>query len=229
MRLTVLIVEDDPAVRELLRFSFDAAGFSVQQAASTDEAKRLLASVRPDAVILDWMLPGESGLAFLKWLRGDVALREMPVLMLTARGEETDRIAGLDYGADDYVTKPFSPKELIARIRAVLRRRAPQAAGEAVEMMSVRLEPTNYLATFKGKRIDMGPVEFRLLHFFMSNPNRVFDRDQILNTVWGHDSYVQDRTVDVYIRRVRATLEDAGAPPLIETVRGVGYRVIEES
>jgi two-component system, OmpR family, phosphate regulon response regulator PhoB len=152
-------------------------------------------------------------------------MKELPVIMLTARGEESDRIAGLDCGADDYVTKPFSPKELIARIRAVIRRRTPQAAGEAVLVSGVRLEPANLVATYKNQHIDIGPVEFRLLYFFMSNTNRVFNRDQILNQVWGHDSYVQDRTVDVYIRRVRACMEAAGAPPLIETIRGVGYRV----
>ncbi len=228
MRLSVLVVEDDSAVRELLKFSLDIAGFAVTQASNAEEGRDLLQRIRPDVVVVDWMMPGQSGLAFLRWIRGEPTLRELPVIMLTAKSEEADRITGLDYGADDYVTKPFSPKELIARIRAVLRRRAPQAVGDPVSLQDVSLEPANYMATFKGTRLDLGPVEFRLLHFFMTNTNRVFARDQILDQVWGHDSYVQDRTVDVYIRRVRAALETANAPPLIETVRGVGYRVVRD-
>jgi two-component system phosphate regulon response regulator PhoB len=224
MATNVLVIEDDRAVQELLRFSFDIAGFGVSVVGSAEAAMEALKRVKPDVTIIDWMLPGGSGLQLTRRIRQDPYLRDLPIIMLTARGEESDRIAGLDHGADDYVTKPFSPKELVARVKALLRRRAPQAVGEPVELAGVRLEPANYLATYQGRQLNLGPVEFKLLNFFISNPDRVFTRDQILDQVWGGDRYVQDRTVDVYIRRVRATLEEANAPELIQTVRGVGYR-----
>jgi two-component system phosphate regulon response regulator PhoB len=225
MPTQVLIVEDDAAVQELLRFSFDMAGFGVAVVANGDQGLEALKRVKPDVAVIDWMLPGMSGLQLTRRIRGDTYLRDLPIIMLTARGEEEDRIAGLDHGADDYVTKPFSPKELVARVKALLRRRAPQTLGSPVEVAGVRLDPANHLATYTGQRLDFGVVEFKLLHFFMVSPDRVFTRDQILDGVWGGDSFVQDRTVDVYIRRVRATLESAGAPELIETVRGIGYRL----
>lgn len=225
MPAQVLIVEDDSAVQELLRFSFDMAGFGVAVVSNGDLALDTLKRVKPDVAIIDWMLPGMSGLQLTRRIRSDSYLRDLSIIMLTARGEEEDRVAGLDHGADDYVTKPFSPKELVARVKALLRRRAPQTVGQPVEWLGVRLDPANHSANYQGRRLDLGVVEFKLLHFFMASPDRVFTRDQILDGVWGGDSFVQDRTVDVYIRRVRATLEEASAPGLIETVRGVGYRL----
>jgi two-component system, OmpR family, phosphate regulon response regulator PhoB len=225
MPAQVLIVEDDSAVQELLRFSFDMAGFGVAVVGNGDAAFESLKRVKPDVAVIDWMLPGMSGLQLTRRIRGDAFLRELPIIMLTARSEEEDRVAGLDHGADDYVTKPFSPKELVARVKALLRRRSPQAVGQPVEHLGVRLDPANHTATFAGRRLDFGVVEFKLLNFFMASPDRVFTRDHILDGVWGGDAFVQDRTVDVYIRRVRATLEDAHAPSLIETVRGIGYRL----
>jgi two-component system, OmpR family, phosphate regulon response regulator PhoB len=225
MPTQILIVEDDSAVQELLRFSFDMAGFGVAVVASGDQGLEALKRVKPDVAVIDWMLPGMSGLQLTRRIRSDNYLRDLPIIMLTARGEEEDRITGLDHGADDYVTKPFSPKELVARVKALLRRRAPQTLGTPVELAGVRLDPANHLATYGQQRIDLGVVEFKLLNFFMVSPDRVFTRDQILDAVWGGDSFVQDRTVDVYIRRVRATLEAAGAPQLIDTVRGIGYRL----
>jgi two-component system phosphate regulon response regulator PhoB len=226
MPIQVLIVEDDAAVQELLRFSFDVAGFGVATIGDGERAFEALKRVKPDVAIVDWMLPGLSGLQLTRKIRSDSYLRDLPIIMLTARGEEADRVAGLDHGADDYVTKPFSPKELVARVKALLRRRAPQSVGQPAEWLGLRLDPANHYATYAGRRVDLGVVEFKLLHFFMANPDRVFTRDQILDGVWGGDSFVQDRTVDVYIRRVRATLEGAAAPGLIETVRGVGYRLM---
>lgn len=224
MKTELLVVEDDRAVQELLRYTLEGAGFEVRLAKSAEEGLTLLGERAPDAMVVDWMLPGQSGLNLVRRVRADPYHRELPMLMLTAKSEESDLIAGLEHGADDYITKPFSPKALVARIRAVLRRRSPQAVGDPVEVAGIRLEPASLLALFNGKPLDLGPVEFKLLHFFAVSPGRVFNRDQILDSVWGGDRFVQDRTVDVYIRRIRAVLEASGAPDVIQTVRGVGYR-----
>jgi len=180
--------------------------------------------VLPDLVLLDWMLPGKSGVMFAKELRANERTRQIPIIMLTARSEEQDKIMGLDSGADDYVTKPFSPKELLARIKAVLRRRAPQMTDDAVEVQGLRLDPITHRVSGNGDTIDLGPTEFRLLHFFMTHPERVHSRSQLLDQVWGDHVFVEERTVDVHIRRLRSSLESTGHDALIQTVRGTGYR-----
>jgi two-component system phosphate regulon response regulator PhoB len=220
----VLVVEDEPAIQELLAINLKHAGFGVVQAGTADEAESLVRAALPDVVLLDWMLPGQSGAAMLKRLRADRRTRELPVIMLTARVHEEDKVQGLEAGADDYVTKPFSPRELIARIRAVLRRRAPQLAGEAVEVGKILLNPATHRVMVNGQPVELGPTEFRLLFFFMTHVERVHTRAQLLDEVWGDHIFIEERTVDVHIRRLRAALEASGQHERIETVRGTGYR-----
>jgi two-component system, OmpR family, phosphate regulon response regulator PhoB len=223
MSATVLVVEDEPQIQELVAVNLEHIGHKVLRAASAEEAEVAIRSALPDVLVLDWMLPGESGVAFARRLRADERTRELPILMLTARAMEQDKISGLEAGADDYLTKPFSPKELAARIKAVLRRRAPQLSGDAVETEGLRLDPATRRISVQGKRVDLSPSEFRLLHFLMTHPGRVYTRAQLLDHVWGDHVFIEERTVDVHIRRLRKALEPSGHDRLIDTVRGSGY------
>jgi two-component system, OmpR family, phosphate regulon response regulator PhoB len=223
MSATVLVVEDEPQIQELVAVNLEHIGHKVLRAASAEEAEAAIRNALPDVLVLDWMLPGESGLAFARRLRADERTRELPILMLTARAMEHDKISGLESGADDYLTKPFSPKELAARIKAVLRRRAPQLSGDAVEAEGLRLDPATRRVTAHGTRVELSPSEFRLLHFLMTHPERVYSRAQLLDHVWGDHVFIEERTVDVHIRRLRKALEPSGHDRLIDTVRGSGY------
>ena len=225
MTPTILAVEDEPAIRELLKVNLADAGYDVMTAEDAETARRMLDGELPDLVLLDWMLPGMSGLALAKQLRADARTRDLPIIMVTARGEEADRVAGLEAWVDDYVTKPFSPRELKARIKAVLRRRAPEAAQEPHAAGPIRLDPSTHRVTVDGRPVHLGPTEFRLLRYFLARPERVHTRAQLLDQVWGDHVYIEERTVDVHIRRLRLALEPFGAQDLIETVRGAGYRL----
>ncbi|HID49470.1 MAG TPA: phosphate regulon transcriptional regulatory protein PhoB [Chromatiales bacterium] len=220
---TILIVEDEAAIREMLNFTLRRAGYAVLEAADAREATTLLAR-KPDLVLLDWMLPGISGVEFARRLRRDAATRDLPVIMLTARTEEENKLKGFDAGADDYVTKPFSPQELLARIQAVLRRCRPLAGGEIIEINGLELDTAGHRLRAHGQPLDLGPTEFRLLTFFMTHPERVYSRDQLLDQVWGDNVYIEDRTVDVHIRRLRKALAPFGFDRYVQTVRGAGYR-----
>ena len=222
---TILVVEDEPAIRELLRINLVDAGYRVQEAADAEAAQGLVNEALPDLLLLDWMLPGQSGLAWAKQLRSDARTRDIPIIMVTARSEEADRVAGLEAWADDYVTKPFSPRELKARIKAVLRRRAPEAAQEPLAVGPIALDPITHRVTVNGRDVTMGPTEFRLLRYLLARPERVHTRSQLLDQVWGDHVYIEERTVDVHIRRLRVALEPYGADGLVETVRGSGYRL----
>ncbi len=225
MTPTVLIVEDEPAIRELLRVNLVDAGFEVRVAPDAESAQRELATALPTLLLLDWMLPGKSGLALAKELRGDPRLRELSIIMLTARTDEADKVTGLEAWVDDYVTKPFSPRELKARIKSVLRRRAPEAANEPLLAGTLVLDPATHRVTAGGNAVALGPTEFRLLRFLLARPERVHSRAQLLDQVWGDNVYIEERTVDVHIRRLRLALEPFGQASLIETVRGGGYRL----
>lgn len=224
MAASILVVEDEPAIQELLTLNLKQAGYQPLRAMSVEQAQLLMRETQPDLIILDWMLPGMSGIEFARRLKGDGASKEIPIIMLTAKGEEIDKVRGLEVGADDYVTKPFSPRELLARVKAVLRRRAPQMTDDLVEMGGLSVDPITRRVTGNGAAIELGPTEFRLLHFLMANPERVHSRSNVLDKVWGDGVYVEDRTVDVHIRRLRKALESSGHEDLIQTVRGVGYR-----
>ena len=229
MPSTILVVEDEPAIQELIAVNLRIAGHKVLRADDATEAANLITAELPDLILLDWMLPGLSGVQFAKRLRADERTRDVPVIMLTARSNEADKVDGLEAGADDYVTKPFSPKELMARIKAVLRRRAPQLTDDLVEVGTLRLDPTTHRLTGiapGGARVtlEIGPTEFRLLHFFMTHPERVYSRSQLLDQVWGDHVFLEERTVDVHIRRLRNALSPTGDDALVETVRGSGYR-----
>jgi two-component system phosphate regulon response regulator PhoB len=220
---TVLVVEDEPQIQELVAVNLEHIGHRVLRASSAEEAETAIRAELPDVLVLDWMLPGESGLSFARRLRASERTRDLPILMLTARAMEQDKLSGLEAGADDYLTKPFSPKELAARIKAVLRRRAPQHAGDAVEIEGLRLDPASHRVTAGEQRVLLSPSEFRLLQFLMTHPGRVYTRTQLLDQVWGDHIYIEERTVDVHIRRLRKALETTGHDRLIETVRGAGY------
>jgi two-component system phosphate regulon response regulator PhoB len=220
---TVLVVEDEPQIQELVAVNLEHVGHRVLRAGSAEEAESAIRAELPDVVVLDWMLPGESGLSFARRLRAAERTRDLPILMLTARAMEHDKLSGLDAGADDYLTKPFSPKELAARIKAVLRRRAPQLSGDSVEIEGLRLDPASHRVSAGERRIALSPSEFRLLHFLMTHPGRVYSRTQLLDHVWGDHVYIEERTVDVHIRRLRKALEPTGHHRLIDTVRGAGY------
>jgi two-component system phosphate regulon response regulator PhoB len=224
MPANILVVEDEPAIQELLALNLQQAGHNALRAMSVEQAQSLMRETLPDLIILDWMLPGMSGIDFARRLKNDDYSKAIPIIMLTAKGEEADKIRGLDVGADDYVTKPFSPRELLARIKAVLRRRAPQMTDDPIEVGGLRVDPVTHRVTGNGETIDLGPTEFRLLHFLMTNPERVHSRANVLDKVWGDRVYVEDRTVDVHIRRLRKALEASGHEEMIQTVRGVGYR-----
>lgn len=224
MSANILVVEDEPAIQELIAANLQHAGHRVLRAYDAEEAIRLVRETLPDVVLLDWMLPGMSGIQFARRLRSEERTRDLPIIMLTARSEEHDKIAGLEAGADDYLTKPFSPRELLARIKAVLRRRAPQMTEDLIEIEGLRLDPVTHRIFGDGQPLDLGPTEFRLLHFFMTHTERVHSRTQLLDQVWGDHVFVEERTVDVHIRRLRAALEGSGHDWLIQTVRGSGYR-----
>lgn len=220
----ILIVEDEQPIREMITFALGAAGYTTIEVADARTAHAAIAERVPDLILLDWMLPGISGLELARRLKKDELTREVPIIMLTARAEEEDKIHGLESGADDYVTKPFSPRELAARIKAVLRRASGQAADEAFEADGLRLDPLSHRVTAHAQTVEIGPTEYRLLEFFMSHPERVYSRSQLLDRVWGSNVYVEERTVDVHIRRLRKALEASGHDALIQTVRGTGYR-----
>jgi two-component system phosphate regulon response regulator PhoB len=226
---SVLVVEDETAIAELIAINLRHAGFDVTVAADADAAHRQVDRVLPDLVLLDWMLPGQSGVALARRWRSEARTRELPVIMLTARADEADKITGLDAGADDYLTKPFSTKELLARIRAVLRRKAPEALDSAVEVSGLRLDPATRRVTRRVadevREVKIGPTEFRLLHFLMTHPERVHSRAQLLDRVWGDHVFIEERTVDVHVKRLREALTPVQCSALIETVRGAGYRL----
>ncbi len=228
MGAKILIVEDEPAIQELLAFNITQAGFEAARADDVEGAWRQIRADLPDLILLDWMLPNTSGVALAKELRADPGTRDIPIIMLTARSEERDKVTGLESGADDYVTKPFSPRELIARVRAMLRRHAPQAGDEVIAIGGIEVSPSLHRVTAKGANLELGPTEFRLLQFFVSHPERVHSRAQLLDRVWGAQAVVEERTVDVHIRRLRAALEPSGLDALIQTVRGTGYRFSAE-
>lgn len=228
MQSTILVVEDEPAIAELLSVNLGFAGHKVLVAENAEIAQSIVEGQLPDLILLDWMLPGMSGVHYARKLRTDERTKEIPIIMLTARTDEGDKVEGLETGADDYITKPFSPKELMARIKAVMRRRAPQLTNDTVEIGGLRLDPATHRlwGTVDGQAaaLDLGPTEFRLLHFFMTHAERVHSRAQLLDQVWGDHVFVEERTVDVHIRRLRKALEPTGHDRLIETVRGSGYR-----
>jgi two-component system phosphate regulon response regulator PhoB len=224
----VLVVEDEAAIAELIALNLRHAGFEVSVAHDGDSAQAEVDKVLPDLVLLDWMLPGASGLTLAKRWRGAQRTRDLPVIMLTARAEETDKVAGLDAGADDYLTKPFSTQELMARVRAVLRRKAPQALDSAVEINGLRLDPGTRRVSCHEQDVKIGPTEFKLLHFFMTHPERVHSRAQLLDRVWGDHVFIEERTVDVHVKRLREALAPVNRSQMIETVRGAGYRFTQQ-
>lgn len=225
MAADILVVEDEPGIQEVLKFNLGQHGHHVTLADDAESALQSLNHSLPDLILLDWMLPGMSGIELARRLRENPRLRGIPIIMLTARSDERDKVAGLETGADDYLTKPFSPKELNARIKAVLRRRAPQMTEDTVDISGLRLDPAAHRVTGNAQAVEMGPTEFRLLHFLMTHPDRVYSRSQLLDQVWGDHVFVEERTVDVHIRRLRCALEATGHDALIQTVRGAGYRL----
>lgn len=224
MKNRILIVEDEEGIREMLGYTLSREGFNFDEADNVDSASTLLESTLPDLILLDWMLPGMSGLDYARRLRKSPETRHIPIIMLTAKTDETDKVKGLDYGADDYITKPFSTRELVARIKAVLRRSQSVSDKGTIEIEGLSLDPETYRVSAHGQSIEISPTEFRLLHFFISHPERVYTRAQLLDQVWGQNVYVEERTVDVHIRRLRKTLQPHGFDKYIQTVRSVGYR-----
>ncbi len=220
---SILIVEDEPAIAELIAVNLRHNGFKPVWAEDGVSAQRELDAVLPDAILLDWMLPGQSGLALARSWRADARTKGVPILMLTARGDEPDKVAGLDAGADDYITKPFSTQELLARIRAVLRRRAPEQVNDSVSIRDLTLDAATHRVTWKNQPLKLGPTEFKLLHYLMKHTERVHSRSQLLDKVWGDHVFIEERTVDVHVKRLREALGVAGA--MLETVRGAGYRL----
>jgi two-component system phosphate regulon response regulator PhoB len=225
MKANILIVEDESPILELLALNISQAGYNPLRAISAEHAEKLISEALPDIILLDWMLPGMSGIDFAKKLRSNALTKTIPIIMLTARSDELDKVKGLEVGADDYITKPFSPRELNARIKAVLRRKAPELTEDLLKINGLELDPVSHRVTGNNKPLEMGPTEFRLLHFFMSNPERVYSRSQLLDKVWGSQIFIEDRTVDVHIRRLRNILAQSQHENLIQTVRGSGYRL----
>jgi two-component system, OmpR family, phosphate regulon response regulator PhoB len=223
----VLVVEDELAIAELISINLRHAGFEVTVAATADQAISEVDRVLPDLVVLDWMLPGQPGVALAKRWRSQSRTRELPIIMLTARAQEGDKVAGLDAGADDYLTKPFSTNELLARVRAVLRRKAPEALDTLVSLGGLSVDPATRRVMRDDKEVKVGPTEFRLLHFFMTHPERVHSRAQLLDRVWGDHVFIEERTVDVHVKRLREALEPVQCSRMIETVRGSGYRLTQ--
>jgi two-component system phosphate regulon response regulator PhoB len=224
MAATILVVEDEPAIQELISYNLELAGHCPVKAHNAEQALEMVRTALPDLVVLDWMLPGMSGLELARRLRADKRTQAVPLIMLTARADERDKLQGLETGADDYLTKPFSPRELNARVKAVLRRRAPQATDDEVEVAGLKLDPGSHRVTGNGTSLALGPTEFRLLHFLMTHAERVYSRTQLLDHVWGDHVFVEERTVDVHIRRLRKALEPTRHDRLIQTVRSAGYR-----
>jgi two-component system phosphate regulon response regulator PhoB len=220
----VLIVEDERPIREMIAFGLKRAGFEVHEAEDCRGARAALADRRPDLMLVDWMLPDMSGLELTRALKRDRETRELPIILLTARSEEGDKVAGLEGGADDYITKPFSPRELLARIHAVLRRSTPNASDERIQVEGLALDQASHRVLIGDETIGLGPTEYRMLEFFMTHPERVYSRDQLLDRIWGGNVYVEERTIDVHIRRLRKALEEFGYDRFIQTVRGSGYR-----
>ena len=224
MKGKILLVEDEAPIREMLGYTLMKEGYTFMEAADVEEARPLIADNRPDLLLLDWMLPGMNGADYARRIRNNPDTRDIPIIMLTARGEEADKVRGLDTGADDYITKPFSTRELLARIRAVMRRAKNTDAAGIISVKGLALDPETFRVTVEGKIVEISPTEFRLLHFFITHPERVYTRGQLLDQVWGRNVYVEERTVDVHIRRLRKTLEPYKYNHLIQTVRSVGYR-----
>ena len=220
----ILIVEDEPAIRQMIAFALQRSGFEVCEAFDARQAREALANQRPDLILIDWMLPDTSGLELTRSVKRDRHTRELPIIMLTARAEEADKVTGLDSGADDYLTKPFSPRELIARIHAVLRRSGAVGLDHIVEFDALKLDQQGQRITVGGQTVPLGPTEYRMLEFFMTHPERVFSRDQLLDRLWGGNVYVEERTIDVHVRRLRKSLEKFGVERFVQTVRGSGYR-----
>ena len=227
----ILVVEDEPSIAELISINLTHAGYAVSRALQADEALLLLRNAKPDLVILDWMMPGKSGVQFARELKSNPATQSIPILMLTAKGEEADKVLGLDAGADDYVTKPFSPKELVARVKALLRRHVFEVVEEKTLVLGpMQLDPIAHRLTIRisdnnSKALALGPTEFRLMQFLMANPERVHSRTHLLDNVWGNEVYIEERTVDVHIKRLRAALAPFACDHFVETVRGSGYRI----
>jgi len=221
---SVLVVDDEPDIREVIRFALEGVGFRVHEAGHADQARKILAAENPDLVLLDLMLPGRSGLELAQQLKQSATTRSIPIIMVSAKGEEADRIKGLEAGADDYIAKPFSPREMVARVNAVLRRAKRDGLADQIEIGGLRIDNVSHRVSANGKRIDIAPTEYRLLHFFMTHADRAFSRSQLLDQVWGDQVYVEERTVDVHVRRLRKALEATDHDSMLQTVRGVGYR-----
>lgn len=228
MNPTILVVDDEPAIRDLIEINLESGGYRVLCFESVEAAQKQLQHELPDLVLLDWMLPGMSGVEFTRKLRHESRTKSLPIILLTAKGAEEDKLRGLETGADDYMVKPFSLRELEARIKAVLRRRAPELSEEVIDYEGLRLDPTSHKVTGNGTVLTMGPTEFRLLHFFLTHLERVYSRSQLLDLVWGDHVFIEERTVDVHIKRLRSALEPSGHHALVHTVRGAGYRFAKE-
>jgi two-component system phosphate regulon response regulator PhoB len=224
MSRQILVVEDEAPIREMITFVLEQNGFNAIEACDIDQALTKIQEPYPDLILLDWMLPGGTGVALAKKLKKNEYTRNIPLIMLTARSDEDDKVKGFEAGVDDFVTKPFSPKELIARIKAVIRRVSPTSLEEDVEFHGLKLDPVAHRVAINGNSLDLGPTEFKLLHFFMTHTERVYSREQLLDNVWGTNIYVEDRTVDVHIRRLRKAISGAGHDDFVQTVRGAGYR-----
>ena len=226
---TILLVEDEPAILELLEFTLAPKGYRLLRALDAAAARAAIQAALPDLVILDWMMPGESGVQLARALRADPRTKPLPIIMLTAKADELDKISGLDAGADDYVTKPFSPRELVSRVNALLRRRAPEHAGEPITFGPLLVDPSRHEARAHGQLLDIGATEFKLLRFFLAHPERVFSRAQLLDQVWGDHTFIEERTVDVHILRLRKALTASRTDGLVQTVRGAGYRLAQSA
>ncbi len=224
MAIKILVVEDETPIRDMLCFILEQHSYTPIAVNNYDQCLTKIKEPFPALILLDWMLPGSSGIQLIKQLKRNELTKQIPIIMLTARDGEPDKIRGLEAGADDYIVKPFSPKELIARLKAVIRRVSPTILDETIEVLGLRLDPMSHRVTSREDLLEMGPTEFKLLHFFMTHPERVYSREQLLNNVWGTNVYVEDRTVDVHIRRLRKAISESGHDRMIQTVRGAGYR-----
>ncbi len=224
MTAKILVVEDEAPVRDMICFALGKADYDCYSAKDAEEARRTIVESPPDLILMDWMLPEMSGIELTRELKGDDLTREIPVIMLTARGEEDDKVRGLECGAEDYVTKPFSPRELVARIRVILRRVAPDVTEEIIQAGKLLLNPASHRVEYAGQEVTLGPTEFKLLHYFMTHPDKVYSRPRLLDRVWGTNVYIEERTVDVHVRRLRMALEPFAVDNMIQTVRGAGYR-----
>ncbi|MGE0859018.1 MAG: phosphate regulon transcriptional regulator PhoB [Gammaproteobacteria bacterium] len=224
MTANILIVEDEPAIRQMLGFTLQGDGYRFLEAGDVEEANQAMSTLIPDLILLDWMLPGISGVDFARRLKRDPKTSGIPIIMLTARGTENDKVKGLDTGADDFITKPFSTRELLARVRAVMRRTQQAVDQDVIEVGVIKLDTQTHRVLANGRTVEMSPTEFRLLQFFVTHPERVYSRNQLLDSVWGNHAYIEERTVDVHIRRLRKLLEPHGCEAYIQTVRSVGYR-----